>query len=167
MQKKKIIVLMGSSRDYEFASRVKNFLSEEKFPVECEYNVASAHKTPEKLIEDLRRCEESGDKIVYITVAGLSDALSGVVAGVTNHPVIACPPDVEKYGWAKVFSSSFTPRGVAVAFVSRPENAALVAVSILAISDETLREALAKYKRKLVKNVYEASEQIKAKVEES
>jgi len=167
MSKKKIIVLMGSPRDYEFASRIENFLSEENFPIKCEYNIASAHKTPQKLIEDLQRYEESGDEIVYITVAGLSDALSGVTAGYTNHPVIACPPDVEKYGWAKAFSSSFTPKGVSVAFVPKPENAALFALSILAVSDEKLREAIAEYKRKLVKNVYEASEQIKAKIEES
>lgn len=167
MPKEKVVVFMGSPRDYEFASRVKNFLSEENFPVDCEYNVASAHKTPQKLIEDVRRYEESGDRIVYVTVAGLSDALSGVVAGVARRPVIACPPDLEKYGWAKAFSSSITPRGVAVALVPRPENAALMAVSILALSNEALSKALAEYKLKLVKNVYEASEQIKTKAEES
>ena len=89
MPKEKIIVLMGSARDLKFASRITDFLREENFPVTCIYNVASAHRTPQKLLKDLQEYEESGDKLVFITVAGLSDALSGVVAGYTKFPVIA------------------------------------------------------------------------------
>ena len=75
MPEEKIVVLMGSPRDLHFASKIKGFLKKEGFPVKCVYNVASAHKTPEKLLNDLKEYEESGDSIVYITVAGLSDAL--------------------------------------------------------------------------------------------
>ena len=80
MSKERIIVLMGSKRDYKFASRINNFLREKDLPITCEYNVASAHKTPKKLLDDLQEIENSGDNNVLITVAGLSDALSGVVA---------------------------------------------------------------------------------------
>jgi len=93
MPQEKIVVLMGSKSDYEFASRVKQFLDKEKLPVKCEFVVASAHKTTKKLLDDLDKYEKSGDSIVYVTVAGLSDALSGVVAGFSTYPVIACPPD--------------------------------------------------------------------------
>ena len=67
--------------------------------------VNSAHRDPEKLLTDLKGYEESGDRIVYITIAGLSDALSSIVAGYTTNPVIACPPDIEKFGFPKIFSS--------------------------------------------------------------
>lgn len=160
MPKEKIIVLMGSARDLNFASRIKDFLREENFPVSCNYNVASAHRTPQKLLKDLQEYEESGDKLVFITVAGLSDALSGVVAGYTKYPVIACPPDSEKYGSAKVFSSTAMPKGIPVAYVSKPENAALAAVKILALSNPILYESLGRFKQKMEKSVYEGAEEV-------
>ena len=161
MPKEKIIVLMGSKRDHKFASRIGDFLEEEGFPVACEYDIVSAHRTPQKLLDDLREYESSGDNIVLITVAGLSDALSGVVAGYTKYPVIACPPDSEKYEGAKIFSSVATPKGIAVAYIPEPENAALAAVKILALSNHSLYEKIGRYKEKMEKNVYESAEEIK------
>lgn len=161
MPKERVIVLMGSKRDHEFASRIGDFLKEEGFPVACDYNVVSAHKTPKKLLDDLQEYEKSGDNIVLITVAGLSDALSGVVAGYTKYPVIACPPDSEKYGEAKIFSSVATPKGIAVAYIPEPENAAFAAVKILALSNHSLYEEISRYKRKMEENVYESAEEMK------
>jgi len=161
MPKEKIIVLMGSKRDHKFASRVGDFLREEGFPITCEYNVASAHRTTQKLLNDLQEYENSGDNIVLITVAGLSDALSGVVAGYTKYPVIACPPNSEKYEGAKIFSSVATPKGIPVAYIPEPENAALAAVKILALSNHSLYESLCWYKEKTEKNVYDGAEEVK------
>jgi len=161
MPKEKIIVLMGSRRDHKFASRVGDFLREEGFPITCDYNVASAHRTPQKLLNDLHEYENSGDNIVLITVAGLSDALSGVVAGYTKYPVIACPPDSEKYEGAKIFSSVATPKGIPVAYIPEPENAALAAAKILALSNHSLYESLRRYKQKTEKKVYESAEEVR------
>lgn len=162
MPKEKIVVLMGSLRDLLFASRIQDFLKEEKIPLTCVYNVASAHRTPQKLLKDLQEEEESGDNLVYITVAGLSDALSGVVAGYTKYPVIACPPDSEKYGSTKIFSSTAMPKGIPVAYVAKPENAALVAARILALTNSTLNESLRRFKEKMEKSVYEGAKRIKS-----
>lgn len=144
---------MGSKRDYEFASAIDKFLQEEGFDVRCEYVVASAHKTPRKLLEEIEKRENLREPTIFVTVAGLSDALSGVVAGCTKHPVIACPPDSEKYGYAKFFSSAVTPRGVAVAYVPRPENAALSAAKMLALFDENLQKKVEAYMRRLKEGV--------------
>ena len=84
MTNEKIVVLMGSPRDLPFASKIKDFLKAEKFPVSCVYNVASAHRTPEKLLNDLKNNEKKGARIVYITVAGLSD---DETLGQTGGPV--------------------------------------------------------------------------------
>ena len=161
MLHEKIVVLMGSKSDLNFASRVRQFLEEEGFPIECEFDVASAHKTTRKLLADLSRYEKSDDKIVFITVAGLSDALSGVVAGYSRYPVIACPPDSEEFGWAKAFSSIMMPKGVAVSFVSNPENAALSAAKILALCNLAIKEKISAYRERLERAVYKASKEVR------
>ncbi len=157
MSQGKIIVFMGSKRDYKFASRINKFLEEENFDVKSEFVVASAHKTPRKLLEEIEKYEKIGGQIVFVTVAGLSDALSGVVAGSSKYPVIACPPDSEKFGWAKFFSSAVTPQGVAVVYVPRPENAALSAVKMLALAYQNLQREVEAYMRKLKESVHESS----------
>lgn len=159
MHQSKIIVIMGSKRDFEFASRIQGFLQDEKFDIACEYLVASAHKTPRRLLEVVEKYDGISGQFVFITVAGLSDALSGVVAGSTKIPVIACPPDSEKYGWAKCFSSTITPQGVSVTFTPRPENAALAALKILALSDKKLQDSISNYLKKLRTSAIEASKE--------
>ncbi|RJS84758.1 AIR carboxylase family protein [Candidatus Bathyarchaeota archaeon] len=156
-----IVVIMGSKSDFSFAERIRKFLIEEHIPIECRYEISSAHRTPDALLSKLKRYEESEDNIVYITVAGLSDALSGVVAGYSKYPVIACPPDIEKYGWAKVFSTAMTPKGVPVLLATRPENAALSAARILALSDKSLYKSIERYKLKRRSETIEADKSIK------
>jgi 5-(carboxyamino)imidazole ribonucleotide mutase len=163
MQKYKIVILLGSEKDMPFASRIGQFLEKEHFSVEYEYHVASAHKTTHKLMDKLAVHERSDENIVYITVAGLSDALSGVVAGNSKYPVIACSPDSEKFGWSKAFSSVITPEGVPVLFVAKPENAALAAVKILALSNHSLHKEIKKYQRRKETEVIEADKKIREK----
>lgn len=161
MAKQRIVVWMGSSSDVPFAHRIGDFVEDEGFSVQCEYRVSSAHKTPGKLLKELEVYEQSGDNIVYITVAGLSDALSGVVSGYSRYPVIACSPDAEKQGWSKVFSSVMTPRGVAVSYVVKPENAVLTAVKILALSNPSLYKEIERFMQKMRKTVEKADEELK------
>jgi len=159
----RIVVLMGSTSDMPFAHRIEDFLKENRIPIKCEYRVSSAHRNPEKLLQDLKVYEKSKDDIVFITVAGLSDALSGVVAGYTTKPVIACPPDFKTYEWGKVFSSAVMPKGVPVAFVAEPENAALTAARILALLDSTLRKAVEKFRNISKEAVVKADREVKGK----
>jgi len=163
MAVQKIVVLVGSTSDMPFAHRIEDFFVEARFPVKCEYRVSSAHKNPEKLLADLKSYEESKDDIVYITVAGLSDSLSSVVAGYTTNPVIACPPDIEKHGLPKIFSSIMTPRGVAVALVPDPENAALSAAKILALSNPSLKKVVERYREKVREAVEKADAELRKK----
>ncbi len=163
MPKQKIVILMGSASDTPFAHRIEDFLKEARFPITCEYRVGSAHRNPEKLLADLKRYEKSNEKIVYITVAGLSDALSGVVAGFTKYPVIACPPDVEKRGLPKIFSSIVTPKGIAVSYVPKPENAALAAAKILALSNASLARKIEEHLGEARRSVEKMDAEVKAK----
>jgi 5-(carboxyamino)imidazole ribonucleotide mutase len=163
MPDQKIVVLLGSASDMPFAKRIEAFLKEASFPIKCEYRINSAHRNPEKLLTDLKNYEHSKDNIVYITVAGLSDSLSSVVAGYTTNPVIACPPDIEKHGLPKIFSTIMTPKGIAVALVPEPENAALAAVKILALSNLSLKEVVQKHREKLKESVAKADDELKKK----
>lgn len=163
MPSQKIVILMGSSSDIAFAHRVEDFLKDNRIPIKCEYRISSAHRNPEKLLKDLRTYEQSTDDVVFITVAGLSDALSGVVAGYTTKPVIACPPDFKTYEWAKAFSSAVMPKGVPVALVVEPENAALAAARILAFSNSSLKKTLEKYREASKEAVAKADQGVKGK----
>ena len=131
---------MGSKSDVEFSEKIRSALSAYSIP--CDLRIASAHRTPEFLLRILREYSQSGDQIVAVTVAGLSDALSGVVAAQRLFPVIACPPDLEKSGFRKLFSSAFTPSDVPVAFVSDPSKAAHFVAQIFALSNSKLKEKI-------------------------
>src|SRR5487761_1761123 len=129
---------MGSKSDLDFAQKIKDALSE--YSISCDLRIASAHRTPQHLLKILAEYSTSGDEIIVVTVAGLSDALSGVVAAQRLFPVIACPPDLEKYEFPKIFSSAFTPSDVPVAFVNDPTKAANLVAQIFALTDRKLKD---------------------------
>ena len=167
MSPNKILVLVGSANDLPFARRIDEFLRKSRFPVKCEYRINSAHRNIEKLLIDVRNYEQSQEKIVYITVVGLSDAMSGIVAGISQSPVIACPPDLEKHGLPKAFSSMMMPQGIAVNLVLMPENAALAAVKILALSDISLKNHVAEYLINMKNAVAKADAELRQKEEQA
>jgi 5-(carboxyamino)imidazole ribonucleotide mutase len=138
---------MGSNSDLTFSQKIVEAL--EQYSIPCDLRIASAHRTPEFLLKLIREYATSGDQVVAITVAGLSDALSGVVAAQRLFPVIACPPDLDKYGLEKVFSSAFTPSDVPVAFVNDPTKAANFVAQLFALTDADLKKKiLAKFEEK-------------------
>jgi len=115
----------------------------EGFDVASELRVASAHKTPQYLLELLRAREDRGARArVYITVAGRSNALSGFTDAQVTAPVIACPPASEAFGGMDILSSLRMPSGVAPLVVLEPENAALAAAKILGLACERVRESV-------------------------
>jgi 5-(carboxyamino)imidazole ribonucleotide mutase len=161
MQKQRVIIILGSRRDLSFATSIGRTLTH--FGVEYEYRIASAHKTPAELLEILEDYERSGDSIVYVTVAGRSNALSGLVDANTRHPVIACPPYSEKFGGADIYSSLRTPSGVAPLVVLNPENAALAAVKILGLENPALSEKAHQFQQKKKLEVNIADKNVKGK----
>lgn len=137
-----VIVVLGSPADMPWAERIAGGLK--RFEVAHEIAVASAHKTPEFLLERLHEWESHRGPHVYITVAGRSNALSGFVDAQVTAPVIACPPASEAFGGMDILSSLRMPRGVAPLVVLEPENAALAAVKMLALTSERLGAAIAR-----------------------
>ena len=156
----KVIILMGSKTDYELSRKIADYL--EKFGVGYEFRVASAHKTPEKVLEILKEYE--ADRVVYITVAGRSDALSGMVDANTAKPVIACPPYSEKFAGADILSSLRVPSGVGSVVTLEPEGAAIAAAKILALTDEKLAKKVAEYQMEKRRKIEEADSELKETV---
>src|SRR4030066_1098978 len=114
--KGKAVIIMGSERDLEFCREISKHLK--TLGVDFEFRVASAHKTPGKVLEILKEFE--GEKVVYVTVAGRSNALSAFVDANTSKPVIACPPYAEKFAGADIFSSLRVPRGIGSLLTNKP-----------------------------------------------
>jgi 5-(carboxyamino)imidazole ribonucleotide mutase len=156
----KVVLIMGSGSDETFSLDIETALK--GFGVKYEVRVASAHKTPKKLLQLLAECEASEDRIVYITVAGRSNALSGFVDANTVHPVIACPPYSTKFSGADLYSSLRMPSGVCPLVVLEPASAALAAIKILALGNPRLEEGIRLHQQQNRSRVEEADERLRA-----
>jgi 5-(carboxyamino)imidazole ribonucleotide mutase len=133
-----VVIIMGSPSDAEFSAKITQALDD--FGIPWETRIASAHKVPRYVLEMLAAYEADPRPKVYITVAGRSNALSGLVDAQVSAPVIACPPYSEKFAGSDVYSSLRMPSGVAPAVVLEPKNAALLAAKMLAVTDPDLRK---------------------------
>ncbi len=139
----KVMIVMASQSDENVGKKVADVL--EKFGVPYEIVFSSAHRTPEKIKE----IAES-DADIFIAIAGLSAALPGSIASLTKKPVIGVPVS-GKLNLDAILSIVQMPPGVPVAAVGldRGENAALLAIEILAIKYDWLAEKLEEEKRRM------------------
>jgi len=132
----KVMIVMASQSDEDIGKKAAETL--EKFGIPYEMVFASAHRTPEKIKEIA-----SSDADIFIAIAGLSAALPGSIAALTTKPVIGVPVS-GKLNLDAILSIVQMPPGVPVAAVGldRGENAALLAVEILALKYEGLAKKL-------------------------
>lgn len=152
----KAIVLMGSERDLDFSHKITKYLKLLK--IDYEFRIASAHKTPEQVLNIIKMFES--EKIIYITVAGRSNALSAFVDANTSKPVIACPPYSEKFGGADIFSSLRVPSGIGSVVTIEPEGAAIATAKIFGLNDEKINKIIKDYQSNKKKILVQANEKI-------
>ena len=127
------VLIAGSESDRPHINKLESALR--KFNVFHKTYVASAHKTTEKVMNLLRFYNESGRKVVFITIAGRSNALSGVVAGNTKFPVIACPPFKNKMDMCVNIQSTLQcPSKIPVMTVLDPSNTAQAVHNMFSMS---------------------------------
>lgn len=139
----RVVIVLGSKSDLDHGRAIAAGLA--GFGVDSEIRIASAHKVTRQVLEILDAYEATGEIGLYVTVAGRSNALSGVVDANVTAPVLACPPYGERYGGMDLLSSVRMPSGVAPLLVLEPEAAALAAVKILALGDPALRAKVTAY----------------------
>lgn len=155
--KGRVVVLMGSERDAEFCREIARYLK--SFGLDYVFRVASAHKTPLKVLEILKEYEK--EKVVYVTVAGRSNALSAFVDANTVKPVIACPPYSEKFSGADVYSSLRVPSGVGSMVTIEPEAAAIAAAKIFAVEDNAFAKRVSDYQQEKKRELEKADGTLK------
>lgn len=153
----KAVIVMGSERDLDFSREIAKYLK--LLGVNYEFRVASAHKTPDKVLEIIKEFE--AEKVVYITVAGRSNALSAFVDANSTKPVIACPPYSETFSGADILSSLRVPSGIGSVVTISSEGAAIAAAKIFALEDNALAEKVKNYQDSKRKELERANESVK------
>lgn len=147
---------MGSISDWDVMSDATATLAQ--FGVEFEKRVVSAHRTPELLVEYAKTAKSRGLEVI-IAGAGGAAHLPGMVASMTALPVIGVPVKSRALnGLDSLLSIVQMPGGVPVATVAinGAKNAALIAVSILALKDEALAARLEMFRAKQTEDVLKA-----------
>lgn len=145
-----ISIIAGSKSDAPVVEKITNLLDE--FSVKYEVKYLSAHRTP-KLLEDYIISSEKNGTKVFIAVAGGAAHLPGVIASKTLKPVIGVPVKSNDLGGLdSLLSISQMPEDIPVATmgINRGKNAAILAIEILALSDENLSKRLEEFRSKLV-----------------
>jgi 5-(carboxyamino)imidazole ribonucleotide mutase len=149
----KIIIVMGSQSDWPIMKEACLLLEELNVPYSRD--VVSAHRTPNHLYEFSRNAESVGRKVI-IAGAGGAAHLPGMIASLTSLPVIGVPIQSSKLsGIDSMLSIVQMPPGIPVGTmaINGAKNAALYALSILAISDDEIKEKLNKYREEQTQKV--------------
>ena len=145
----KVGIVMGSDSDLPVMKPAADFL--EKMNISYEIRVISAHRTPDLAHDYAAGAVENGLDVI-IAGAGKAAHLAGVLASFTPVPVIGVPVRTSTLGGAdSLYSMVQMPSGVPVATVALngAQNAAILALQMLATGDDNLRDKLVKYKKKL------------------
>ncbi len=155
MKKNKVGIIMGSKSDWKTMQSAENILND--FKVENESKIVSAHRTPDRLYRYAKTAYVNNIKVI-IAGAGGAAHLPGMVASLTTVPVLAVPIESKfMNGLDSLLSIVQMPYGIPTATFAvgdaGAKNAALFAISILAVKDNILEEKLSKWRKNLTKSV--------------
>lgn len=160
MELKPIVsVIMGSTSDLPVMEKALKLLEEMEVPFEV--LALSAHRTPAEVEDFAKGAKDRGIKVI-IAAAGMAAHLCGVIASMTTLPVIGVPIKSTLEGMDALLAIVQMPPGIPVATVgiNAAQNAALLAVQILSLSDEKLAERFDGYKHGLTKKIVKANEDL-------
>src|SRR5260221_2884365 len=152
-----IIIIMGSKSDLAHAQAAAKTLK--ALEISYQMRVCSAHKATQRLLQLLQEYEQTGP-LVYITIAGRSNALSAVVDANTRYPVIACPPYSDRFGGMDILSSLRLPSGIASPTILEPEGAAPLPAKIVPLPDPQLAHRLHDSKHRLTSQLLQADQEV-------
>lgn len=154
-----VSVIMGSTSDLPVMEKACQLLDSMQVPFEV--SALSAHRTPDDVERFAREAQGRGVRVI-IAGAGMAAALPGVIAASTTLPVIGVPIKGMLDGLDAMLSMIMMPPGIPVATVgvNAAQNAAILAVEIIALGDEALRQRLSDYKAGLKAKVVKANEEL-------
>jgi len=151
----KVLILTGSESDLTVAKETVKLL--EEFSISYRIEVASAHRTPERVVRLVKEAEKDGAEVI-IAIAGMAAALPGVVASQTLLPVIGVPVNSSPLnGIDALMSMAQMPAGVPVATVAigkaGAKNAAILAAEILGLKDQKIQKKLKQFREKMAEDI--------------
>ena len=154
-EKKLISIIMGSQSDWSTMKNAAVFLEELNIPFEKK--VVSAHRTPERLYNYAKRAQKRGIKVI-IAAAGGAAHLPGMIASLTSLPVLGVPIESKALkGIDSLLSIAQMPAGIPVGTLAIGDpgatNSAILALSIISVSNKSYLKKLEKWKKNLTKNV--------------
>lgn len=155
-----VSIIMGSTSDLPILEKTAKMLDEMGIPFEM--NALSAHRTPAEVEEFARGAEGRGIKVI-IAAAGMAAHLPGVIAAMTTLPVIGLPINSTLDGMDALLAIVQMPPGIPVATVgiNAGQNAAILAIQMLALNDANLAEKFAAFKASLAQKIVKANEDLK------
>ena len=162
---KKVAVIMGSDSDFPVVKSAFSELENYGVPFECK--VLSAHRTPELASDFASKAKDNGFGVI-ICAAGMAAHLAGVIAGHTTLPVIGIPIKSTFEGLDALLATVQMPSGIPVATVAvnGAKNAAILAIQMLALSDDTLSEKLEQAKQDMIDGVKEKDAKLQKAIAE-
>jgi 5-(carboxyamino)imidazole ribonucleotide mutase len=154
-----VSIIMGSTSDLPVMEKACQLLNEMQVPFEV--NALSAHRTPDAVEQFASTAKDRGIRVI-IAAAGMAAALPGVIAASTTLPVIGVPIKGMLDGLDAMLSIIQMPPGIPVATVgvNGAQNAAILAVEMLALSDESIAQRLAVYKGSLKAKIEKANKDL-------
>ena len=161
-----VLILTGSKNDLGDIDGAVQMLK--KFGISYELHISSAHRTLKRTVELVESAEKKDAKVI-IAAAGMSAHLPGVIAAMTILPVIGVPLNASALnGLDSLMSIAQMPGGIPVATMAIGKsgcvNAALLAVSILALSNAALTEKLKQYRKEMADSVIQADKEINKEI---
>ncbi len=159
--KPEVSIVMGSTSDMPVMEAAAKFFDEMQIPFEI--HALSAHRTPDEVLEFARSAEERGIKVI-IAAAGMAAHLPGVIAALTPLPVIGVPIKASLEGMDALLAIVQMPPGIPVATVALngAQNAAILALQIMAVGDVEKMKKMKTFKASLKNKVNKANAELKA-----
>ena len=155
-----VSIIMGSTSDLPILEKTAKMLDDMEIPFEM--NALSAHRTPAEVEAFAKGAEARGIKVI-IAAAGMAAHLPGVIAAMTTLPVIGLPINSTLDGMDALLAIVQMPPGIPVATVgiNAGQNAAILAIQMLALSDKPLADKFAAFKASLAQKIVKANEDLK------
>ena len=152
-----VSIIMGSTSDLPVMEKAAKFLNEMEIPFEM--NALSAHRTPAEVETFAKGAKARGIKVI-IAAAGMAAHRCGVIASMTTIPVIGVPINATLDGMDALLAIVQMPPGIPVATVgiNASQNAAILAMQMLAVGDPALDQKLLEYKESLKQKIVEANQ---------
>ena len=147
-----VVIISGSDSDLPHIKKIQDELL--KFEIHSNIRICSAHKQPVACENIIRELNESSVPTIIVSIAGATDALSGVLSFHSVHPVISCPPDKTNH-----FSCVDNPPGSSNSLILRPANVAKHIAQMLCLVNADLKKIILEKNEQKISKLMEADKE--------